>query len=342
VTPLLEIYSEHGNAESDEGPFDYIRHSMGGRWTPNTYQAVLDAGYRVGALASSDDHLGYPGAYGEGLAAIQAKELTREALFDALRNRRTYGVTGDRIRLDFRLNGKPMGSEIPYTRNRRIEVSAVGWDAIKAVEVIKNGRVVHRDFPIDRKVSSDLRRARFLVKLEFGWGPWADLAMPRVCDWDFEVDIDGGRIVEVQPCFQCGPLDEERRNRIFNRSDDGLTVQSYTSRLQAFAERPTNAVVLRIDGALNSSVNVILNKPSDKALRKNIGELYESNEVLFTGPFPDESMLIHRPVPEAAAKTSFDITDDSPGDRADWYYIRVEQQNGHLAWSSPVWVEKRI
>ncbi|MEA2062754.1 MAG: DUF3604 domain-containing protein, partial [Gemmatimonadota bacterium] len=38
VTGLLEIFSEHGNAEIDRGPCDYIRHSMGGRSTPNTLQ----------------------------------------------------------------------------------------------------------------------------------------------------------------------------------------------------------------------------------------------------------------------------------------------------------------
>ena len=23
---------------------------------------------------------------------------------------------------------------------------------------------------------------------------------------------------------------------------------------------------------------------------------------------------------------------------ADWYYVRVTQHNGHMAWSSPIWV----
>jgi hypothetical protein len=25
----------------------------------------------------------------------------------------------------------------------------------------------------------------------------------------------------------------------------------------------------------------------------------------------------------------------------DWYYVRVEQKNGELAWSSPIWVRYR-
>ena len=27
-----------------------------------------------------------------------------------------------------------------------------------------------------------------------------------------------------------------------------------------------------------------------------------------------------------------------PDDGPDWYYVRVTQHNGHVAWSSPVWV----
>ena len=41
-----------------------------------------------------------------------APELTREAVFDALHARRTYGTTGRRILLDFRVNDAPVGSEI--------------------------------------------------------------------------------------------------------------------------------------------------------------------------------------------------------------------------------------
>jgi len=40
-------------------------------------------------------------------------------------------------------------------------------------------------------------------------------------------------------------------------------------------------------------------------------------------------------------RTSFTITDVSPVDRADWYYIRFIRKNEQLAWSSPVWVEKK-
>ena len=96
-TPVVEIFSEHGNSEHDRGPFDFYTHSMGGRETANTARAALGAGKRFGFVASSDDHAGFPGAYGEGLMAAVADDLTRPALLEAIRARRTYALTGDRI-----------------------------------------------------------------------------------------------------------------------------------------------------------------------------------------------------------------------------------------------------
>jgi len=35
----------------------------------------------------------------------------------------------------------------------------------------------------------------------------------------------------------------------------------------------------------------------------------------------------------------FEYRDTSAGPGQHWYYVRVEQANGELAWSSPIWVK---
>ena len=74
-------------------------------------QDALRLGFRVGVVCNSDGHKGRPGAsypgaslfgvYG-GLTCLQARELTREATWDALRRRHHYGTTGARLLLDMR------------------------------------------------------------------------------------------------------------------------------------------------------------------------------------------------------------------------------------------------
>ncbi len=71
VAPVVEIFSEHGCTETDRAPMAMLRHSMGGRSTANTIQPQLARGLRFGFVASSDDHRGYPGAYGEGIVGYR-------------------------------------------------------------------------------------------------------------------------------------------------------------------------------------------------------------------------------------------------------------------------------
>ena len=82
-----------------------ISGSPGGRRTSNTVRQALADGLRFGFVASSDNHAGFPGAYGEGLMGALVADLTRPAILEAIRDRRTYALTGDRIELSFTVNG---------------------------------------------------------------------------------------------------------------------------------------------------------------------------------------------------------------------------------------------
>lgn len=338
VSPVVEIYSEHGLAESDRGREDYIRHSNGPRSSFNTLLAALRRGLRVGIIASTDDHFGYPGAYGEGLVGVYAPELSREAVLEALRARRTIAVTGDRIHLRASVNGEWMGSELPFTDERQIDVSAAGLDEIDRIELVKNGRVIDRHFPAD-EFRGDAWPDEVVCRLEFGWGPWAALDMARVCDWDGAVTVEGGKLLSVTPCFQSGPFDENRRNKVLSRTGDGCRFQLYTSRRQAFAERATNAIVLRIAGGREAQLNLRLTRPSKLELKRKLGALAENNEVEFTGPFTSESLIVHRLVMPGQFRATARFADRGEKGATDWYYVRAVQVNGHQAWCSPVWVE---
>jgi len=341
VSPVLEMYSEWGNIEHDRAPYPYKRHTEGGRWTQNTMQWYLKEGRRFGIIASTDDHLGFPGAYREGLAAIQAEDLSRESLLDALRKRRTYAVTGDRIALDFRLNGAFMGEEVPYVRERGIRVDVSGWDQIDRIELLKNNRVVHRDFPMDREPGEDAWDSPVLIRFEYGWGPWPALEMARVFDWDIRIEIEGGVIDEVHPCFQSGPLSEGRRDRIEERTEKRVRVISFTALKQQIDDYSQKAVVLKARGAPGTKITVSVETPGGPAVvTRTFGQLAESNEMLFTGEFPKESAMLHRIVFADNYSSSFTFEDEADGEQVNWYYARVIEANGQMAWSSPIWVEK--
>jgi hypothetical protein len=101
-------------------------------------QDALARGYRLGFIASGD-HC----AMGVGLAALYVKEVSRKGILEALRARRCYGTTGDKIFLDFRVNGHCMGTEFTVDGNPRITATIEATDQIENVVVFKNNKIIY-------------------------------------------------------------------------------------------------------------------------------------------------------------------------------------------------------
>jgi len=337
ASPVVEVYSEHGASESLTAPYPYIRHSMGGRAGVNTIQRQLEKGLRFGFVASSDSHRGYPGAYGEGIVGVWARDLSAGSLFEAIRARRTYAATGDRIALDVVLNGRPMGSELAATGDRQIDVHVRGDEALASVELIRNGRVIERRFPHDEAGRLALP-GRAKCRIQYGWGPWAALDLGSTCLWDMTVTIEGGRFRGAVPCFQSGPFEEELRDRLQVVSPTEIRLQSYTSRVKCYAEDPTKALVCELEGGPNAVLSVRLAKPVEQILSARLGDLVDDNRIGFTGVFTSESYVLHRLVGPAEYAADIRFHDRRKTQGPDWYYVRVTATNGQMAWSSPIWV----
>lgn len=339
-TPVVEIYSEHGNSEDDRGPYPFFSHSMGGRETSNTARAALEAGLRFGFVGSSDDHAGFPGAYGEGLMAALVSDFSREGIFEAIRARRTYALTGDRIELDISIDGQPMGSTLEAGQQVEAVFSVHGRDELDVVEVIQDGRVVHRAFAEDAVPAERSFDTPVQVRLEWGWGPWGALALDRICDWAMRVDVERGRIARFFPCLQSMPFDEQRRHRFERIGAAGLAIRSYSARQNAYRENPNQSVVLEIEGGADTRIGLALSAPVEQNSAHTLAELQRGSANLFTGPFPKEGYQWHRLVPRAASSVQGRCTLDVPHGRSH-VYLRARQKNGHMAWASPVFLNWR-
>ena len=162
----FEIYSGHGLSEAYNPAHPlapenvvFTNSSISAYPGFSAQDAWID-GLVLSAIGASDDHRSHPGQPHFGLAAVTAPELTREAIFDGLYERRSYATTGARILLDFRVNDAPMGAETsaesqepvaisagasdgtvgrirPTSRLPRLSVSVHGTDIIESVEVLR-------------------------------------------------------------------------------------------------------------------------------------------------------------------------------------------------------------
>jgi hypothetical protein len=344
-TPVVEVFSEHGNSEDDRGPFTFHTHSMGGRETANTVRAALARGLRFGFVGSSDDHAGFPGAYGEGLMAALCDDLSRERILEAIRARRVYALTGDRIEVEFTVDGATMGESIEAGASVEVAYRVAGRDELDVVEVIQDGVVVHRSYPNPAVDPTQALASPVQVRLEWGWGPWGALALDRVTDWAFDVRLSGGRILRHFPCLQSMPFDEQRRHRFVYQPDGSLgigalSVASYTARQNAYRENPNQSVVLELAGDASATLTVDMTAPVAMRTEITLGRLLEGSSHHFTGPFPKEAWQWHRVVPLAASALADRVVLPVPPTRSH-VYLRVRQKNGHMAWVSPVFVNHR-
>lgn len=159
LEPIVEAYSCWGSGVERDDPlwFKSIKPGAG-------VFAALARGYRFGFIGSGDSHAGLPGrSYPadrqwcvdakSGFACVYAPELTREAIFDALRRRHCYATTGVRMVLEFTVNDVVMGSEVRVAERstpRCIRVHAIGEGELKLLRILKNnGELVRRELTGD-------------------------------------------------------------------------------------------------------------------------------------------------------------------------------------------------
>ncbi|MBN1803094.1 MAG: DUF3604 domain-containing protein [Candidatus Lokiarchaeota archaeon] len=168
---LVEIYSTWGNQEYShlEGNplpprykfYGHGKHAL--KRGPilerkgSFVQDALQRGYKLGFTAGGDDHFGaFPsgpmdpdnGLYPSGIMAIWADQLTKEALWDAMINRKCYGTTGPRVIIEFSLNNNFMGEileledHLDLINERRLQIAITSPIPINRIEIIRNNDIL--------------------------------------------------------------------------------------------------------------------------------------------------------------------------------------------------------
>ncbi len=331
LSPLAEIVSFHGASESSAGPYPYL-HSMGPRHGKSCAQQGWERGHRFGVIGSTDGHSAFPGSYGRGRMGLWADALTREALWEALQNRRTWALTGDRIALRFSLNGRPMGALCPPTPRRRIAVDVRGGDALDIIEVLHNNRVIHRECPLAPQDTS----GPCWVHLELGWGE-----RPEPTDWEVRVDVLGGELLAVEPRFrgfigQGIPEDGVFAYTRWEHSDPNRVHFQTRTRPNPTPRTPAmEGMAFQIRGREDVRLRAIIN---GNTWEHPLSELLQGNRTHYLGGFVSPAVCFRQAAPESACTRAFTIEHSHISTRRDWYTLRVRQRNNQWAWSSPIWV----
>ncbi|HRW10790.1 MAG TPA: hypothetical protein P5121_37065 [Caldilineaceae bacterium] len=342
-SPVVEIMSMHGCAESAEAPRPYL-HTMGPRNWESTYQYGLAQGHIVGVKGSTDHHSAHPGSYGHGRLGLWAEGLTRAAIWEAIQARRTYALTGDNIRLQFALNEQPMGSVLAATPERAVTVDVRGGGALDYVELLHNNRVIERLSRHQLLASLDDPYADSLqIHFEVGWAE-----RNEDIDWDVTLTVTGGELQAVEPRFRghevVAPSAEEAASYAFSQwqqQGDKVHFRTRTWGNPTTTTPSTQGVNLTISGDHNTVIQATVN---GQAVTVPLARLLDGPLSGYLGGFLTPCYYFHRAVPAAEATAQLHFTHRSStrhgqSRQRDWYYVRVRQTNDQWAWSSPIWVE---
>lgn len=359
LSPFVEIYSSHGCSENDLSPLSMERHIHMGPRTEGTHvEAGLDAGYKVGIIAAGDNHQ-YPGVYGHGLMAVVAENNDKESIWRAMRNRHVYGVTGDRIELMMFLDQMQMGDEIPVKDKYLLDLRVKGSSAIDRIELLQDN-VVRKVFVHsgvwERQPLPEV--VRFKCKIEFGWGP--DRRVFEDIDhkvWSGKVETETGKILSVEK--QWTNYGQEVISQTEKELEFQLTTYKSTATGKWMGPSPVGkeGFVLEIEDKLDAEITFAVEGKNYRLTvaeilaRTHLYELREEVEQLlkerfgFTDYYRDDpfwhnayKFKVHRGIPESGY--CMEIEKELQGDfhKGSQLRVRVYQKNGHMAWSSPIFI----
>ena len=103
---------------------------------PEPFHRDLCAGRRLAFIGGSDSHRHNPGTCGA-LTGVWARELSREAIFEALRARRCFATSGSKMVLDFRIDDAPMGSEVTTSGVITVVVRVWGTRPLERLTIMR-------------------------------------------------------------------------------------------------------------------------------------------------------------------------------------------------------------
>lgn len=108
------------------------------------YDRALDEGWHVAPTNNQNNHNGQWGDASDARTVVLAKDLTEEALYAAMKDRRVYATQDSDLAIYYELNGTVMGSILPKSKDAEITVflSDPTDEAIGNVEVVTDGGAV--------------------------------------------------------------------------------------------------------------------------------------------------------------------------------------------------------
>ena len=336
LSPFIEMNSMHGCAETSETDRGYL-HSMGPADGRSTMQHGLAAGHVFGVVGNTDHHSAFPGSYGHGRMTAYATGRDRASVWEAMRARRTNALTGDNIHLLAAVGATCQGGIVPPLPEGRLRIEAVAAGFIDAIDVVRNGRLVHRISP-EITPAPVSRETETVLFIELGWG-----ARGRSHRWDGRIVVEGGEILSAEPRFRgaeiVSPLegDDAGHDLPWIAGEGGAVAFGVTAEANPNnATSATQGVALRLRIGEGAAIKAELSGQRVEIPAKRLFEGAKSGNL---GPIDSPAWRFHAmPLPHQWQWHGH--VELGPVRDGEILYVRLRQAGGQLAWASPIFCRR--
>jgi hypothetical protein len=311
-SPVIEISSIHGRF------FWFARDA-------------IRQGLKVGFIAGSDDHCGRPGVAPPsthdlivpgGLSAIYAPELTREALWAALRARHCYGTSGARIIVQIDAGGHPMGSEYESATAPGFSGRVAGTAPIDTID-LRRGLDLVWSYDALSAPPPDWSTSPTRARLRVAWSGATSKNRPKVAHWDGSLSMSEGTIQHVTPYNLSHP-----EEALHQDSPQAVSWRSHTS-------GETDGVTLDLD--LSPDARLDFTSPI-VSFSQSLPGIGEKPFVVTAGGVDLQVELRWVKAEPGPLDVTWDWTDPAPLAGEHPYWLWISQADGAAAWSSPIFV----
>jgi hypothetical protein len=291
---------------------------------------AIEQGHRVGVVCNSDGHKGRPGAEGPGagsfgiyggLTCALAESLTRESIFSALKARRCYGTTGTRIGLRFKADDHPMGAYFQTKDPVRITARAIGTGPLEALHLYRGREIVKTVRP------KEFEKDDLSQKIRISWEGARIRGRARRADWDGLIKLIGNRIVSAKTFAFDSPADG-----IVSQSSEQIAFKSSTT-----GDTDGIELVLR-----EKAAGLLEFKSAMGACSVSLEKLGKDPKAFDFGGLGLKATVQRYPETLQTVELSLECTVTVEADKTDPFFVKVIQEDGHMAWSSPVYVKSGI
>ena len=138
---------DRGNGKDWNGKYEPLMEVVQTRgFAFGVMESLLSSGIKIGVVGGCD-HSRPPGGvmpwkYPNALTGLWAKAVSREEIFAAMQQRRSYATSGKKIGLIFQMDDHLMGEEYDTDGSPNLHIEAKGTTEIEKIEVIRDGEVI--------------------------------------------------------------------------------------------------------------------------------------------------------------------------------------------------------